>query len=76
MDKRLVTMREVLFSIVIISVMLVFGFMISSGISNSLMNDYQEYNTALQIDNNKNGYEFKLNGKKATLKSVLKLIEK
>ena len=25
---------------------------------------------------NKNGYEFKLNGKKATLKSVLKLIEK
>lgn len=31
MDKRLVTMREVLFSIVIISVMLVFGFMISSG---------------------------------------------
>lgn len=25
---------------------------------------------------NKNGYEFKLNGKNATLKSVLKLIEK
>ena len=24
---------------------------------------------------NKNGYEFKLNGKKATLKSVLKLVE-
>lgn len=47
MDKRLVTKREVLFSIVIIAVMLVFGFMISSGISNSLMNDYQEYNTAL-----------------------------
>lgn len=57
MDKRLVTMREVLFSIVIISVMLVFGFMISSGISNSLMNDYQEYNTALQIDNNKDVFQ-------------------
>ena len=42
MDKRLVTKREILFSIVIITVMLVFGFMISSGISNSLMNDYFE----------------------------------
>lgn len=57
MDKRLVTSREVLFSIVIISVMLVFGFMISSGISNSLMNDDQEYNTALQIDNNKDVFQ-------------------
>lgn len=57
MDKRLVTKREVLFSIVIIAVMLVFGFMISSRISNSLMNDYQEYNTALQIDNNKDVFQ-------------------
>lgn len=57
MDKRLVTKREILFSIVIITVMLVFGFMISSGISNSLMNDYQEYNTALQIDNNKDVFQ-------------------
>lgn len=29
-----------------------------------------------EFNMNKNGYEFKLNGKKATLKSVLKLIEK
>ncbi len=57
MDKMVVTKREVLFSIVIIAVMLVFGFMISSGISNSLMNDYQEYNTALQIDNNKDVFQ-------------------
>jgi len=57
MDKRLVTKREILFSIVIIAVMLVFGFIISSGISNSLMNDYQEYNTALQIDNNKDVFQ-------------------
>lgn len=57
MDKIVVTKREVLFSIVIIAVMLVFGFMISSGISNSLMNDYQEYNTALQIDNNKDVFQ-------------------
>lgn len=53
MDNRVVTKREVLVSIAIVAVMLVFGFMISSSISNSLMDDYQEYNTALQIDNNK-----------------------
>lgn len=57
MSERTVTKREILFSIVIIAVMLVFGFMISSSISNSLMDDYQEYNTALQIDNNKDVFQ-------------------
>lgn len=57
MKKRVVTKREVLFSIVIVAVMLMFGFMISSNISNSLMNDHQEYNTALKIDNNKDLFQ-------------------
>lgn len=57
MNERIVTKREILFSIVIIAVMLVFGFMISNGINNSLLGKYQEYNTALQIDNNKDVFQ-------------------
>lgn len=57
MNERIVTKREILFSIVIIAAMLVFGFMISSSINNSLLNNYQEYNTALQIDNNKDVFQ-------------------
>lgn len=57
MNNRIVTKREILFSVVIIAVMLIFGFMISSSISNSLLNSYQEYNTALKIDNNKDVFQ-------------------
>ena len=54
MANKLITKREILFSVVIISVMLALGFLISSNISNALMDDYQQYNTALQINNDKN----------------------
>lgn len=57
MNEKIVTKREILFSIVIIAVMLIFGFMISNGINNSLLTKYQEYNTALQIDNNKDTFQ-------------------
>lgn len=45
-----ITKREVLFSVAIICIMLVIGFMISGAIDTSLENKYAEYNTALQID--------------------------
>lgn len=45
-----VTKREVLFSVVIICVMLLIGLVIHGNISDSLMAKYQEYNTALQIE--------------------------
>jgi hypothetical protein len=42
--------REIIVSIAILALMLTFGFMIHGAISDSLMLKYQEYNTALQID--------------------------
>lgn len=45
-----VTKREVLFSVVIICIMLLIGLVIHGNISDSLMMKYQEYNTALQIE--------------------------
>jgi len=53
-----ITKREILFSIAIICVMLVIGIVISNNISNSIMEKHQEYNTALQIDNNKELFEY------------------
>ena len=44
-----ITKREIIVSIAIVALMLVFGFMIHGAISDSLMLKYQEYNTALQI---------------------------
>lgn len=44
-----ITKREVLFSIVIISVMLLIGFVVHGKISDILMNKYQDYNTAINI---------------------------
>lgn len=43
------TKREILFSVVIVSVMLIVGLIIHGNISDSLMVQYQKYNTALQI---------------------------
>lgn len=45
-----VTKREVLFSIVIICIMLLIGLVIHGNINDNLMMKYQEYNTALQIE--------------------------
>ena len=45
-----VTKREIIFSVAIVAVMLIFGIVLSDKINDSLMNSYQEYNTALQIN--------------------------
>ena len=47
-----ITKREILSSLVIIAIMLLIGFVIHGKINDSLMEDYQKYDTALQIDNN------------------------
>lgn len=53
-----ITRREVLFSVIIVVVLLVIGFLIASGINVSLLDKYQEYDTALQIDNDKELFEY------------------
>ena len=53
-----ITKREVIFSVVIVCLMLVSGIVISEKIHDNLMNEYQEYNTALQIDNDANLFEY------------------
>ena len=53
-----ISKREILISIAIIAIMLVFGFMIHGAIDESLMLKHQEYNLALQIDNNKDMFEY------------------
>ena len=53
-----ITKREVLFSIVIISIMLLFGFVISDNINDSLMNEQQKYNTALQVNKDKDLFQY------------------
>ena len=46
-----ITKREILASIAIVALMLFFGFLISGKINDSLMDWYQEYDTALRVDN-------------------------
>lgn len=53
-----VTKREVLFSIVIICVMLVIGIIIAGNINDAVMEKQQEYITALQINNDKDLFEY------------------
>ena len=53
-----VTKREVLFSIVIICVMLIIGIVIAGNINDTIMEKQQEYITALQIDNDKDLFEY------------------
>lgn len=57
-DERRVTFREILVSIVIVGLMLSFGFIISNNINNSLLEKYHEYDTALQINNDKDLFEY------------------
>ena len=45
-----ITKREVIFSIALICVMLIVGIVLSDKINDSLMEQYQKYNTALQIN--------------------------
>lgn len=53
-----ITKREILLSIAIVCIMLVIGIIISNNISNAMMEKHQEYNTALQIDNDKELFEY------------------
>ena len=53
-----ITKREVLFSVVIICIMLVVGIIIAGAINDSVMEKQQEYITALQIDNDKDLFEY------------------
>lgn len=46
-----ITKREILVSVIILSIMLILGIIIHGNINESLMLEYQEYDTALQIDN-------------------------
>ena len=49
-DNFSISKREIIVSVAIIAVMLVFGSMIHGCINDKLMLEYQEYNTALQIN--------------------------
>ena len=51
MDDFRITKREVLVSVIIISIMLLIGIVIHGSINDKLMLEYQKYNTALQINN-------------------------
>lgn len=53
-----ITKREILFSIVIISLMLLIGLVIHGNISDNMMNKYQKYNTAVHIENDKDLFEY------------------
>lgn len=52
------TKREVLFSIIIVAVMLLFGFMISGAIDNAHIEKCEEYNKALQINNEESKFRY------------------
>lgn len=53
-----VTKREVLFSIIIICIMLIIGIVIAGNINDAVMEKQQEYITALQINNDKELFEY------------------
>lgn len=53
-----ITKREVLVSVIIISIMLLIGFVIHGNINDALMLEYQKYNTALQIENDTDLFEY------------------
>lgn len=53
-----VTKREILVSIAIIAIMIIFGVMIHGSIEDSLMLKYQEYNTALQINKDADMFKY------------------
>ena len=50
--------REIIVSVVILALMLTFGFMIHGAINDSLMLEYQKYNTALQINEDAEMFEY------------------
>lgn len=57
-DSFSISKREIIASIAIIAVMLIFGIIIHGAINDALMLKYQEYNTALQINNDDNMFKY------------------
>lgn len=56
-----ITIREIIVSIAIVAIMLIFGFMISDKINDARLDKLQEYNTALKIpDNNTELFQYAL----------------
>lgn len=53
-----VTKREIIASVVIVALMLVIGMLIGGAIDDAVMDSHQKYNTALQIDNNRELFEY------------------
>lgn len=53
-----ITKREVLVSIVIVCVMILFGVIIADGINDTVMERQQEFITAVKIDNDKDLFEY------------------
>lgn len=53
-----ITKREILVSIIIIAIMLLIGIIIHGNINDQLMLEYQKYNTALQIENDTDLFEY------------------
>lgn len=58
MENFKITKREVLFSIIVILVMLAIGFVIHGNISDSLIEKYSKYDTALQIQDDRDLFEY------------------
>lgn len=56
-----ITKREIIISIAIVAIMMLFGFMISDSINDARLDKLQEYNTALKIpDNNTELFQYAL----------------
>lgn len=56
-----ITLREIIVSIAIVAIMMLFGFMISDSINEARLDKLQEYNTALKIpDNNTELFKYAL----------------
>lgn len=53
-----ITKREVLVSVIIVSIMLLLGTVIHGNINDKLMLEYQKYNTALQIENDSDLFSY------------------
>lgn len=53
-----ITKREVAFSVVIVCFLLILGVILSGRINDRLMNQFETYNTALQIDNNSDLFQY------------------
>lgn len=60
-DNFSITKREIIFSVVIIAVMIIFGLIIHGAINDALMLKHQEYNTALQINEDSDMFKYAMN---------------